>query len=132
MILPRLQAITRQAVYLHCKSRAQLSRRRRVALATTHYVDEVRALSDRLRRYQAAGSALERLELYVEFWANYIPEIYGVAKALLADREADGAAATAWNDRMAAVREILSIVVFDDLIRRRFSDGPSSALRLRF
>jgi len=28
--------------------------------------------------------------------------------------------------------EILSIVVYGDSIRRRFSDGPSSALRLRF
>jgi hypothetical protein len=45
------------------------------------------------------------LEAYVEFWGNYIPEVYGMAKALLAVRETDEAAAAAWDDRMGAVRE---------------------------
>ena len=91
--------ISRQAVYDHFGSRAKL------LVATTHYVDEVRGLSERLRRYRAATTGVERLEAYVEFWGNYIPEVYGVAKALLAARETDEAAAAAWNDRMSAVRE---------------------------
>jgi hypothetical protein len=36
-------------------------------------------------------------------WANYIPEIYGMAKALLALRDTDEAAAAAWDDRMQAL-----------------------------
>jgi hypothetical protein len=48
---------------------------------------------------------VECLEAYVEFWGNYIPEVYGMAKALLAARETDEAAAAAWDDRMGAVRE---------------------------
>ena len=37
-------------------------------------------------------------------WGNYIPEMYGVGKALLAVRETDEAADLAWKDRMTAVR----------------------------
>jgi hypothetical protein len=36
----------------------------------------------------------------VAFWGNYLPEIYESAKALLALRETDEAAAAAWADRM--------------------------------
>jgi AcrR family transcriptional regulator len=91
--------VSRQAVYDHFGSRAKL------LVATTHYVDEVRGLRERRRRFQAATTGVERLEAYVEFWGNYIPEVYGMAKALLAARETDEAAAAAWGDRMAAVRE---------------------------
>ena len=45
------------------------------------------------------------IELYIEFWGGYIPEIYGVAKALLLARDTDEAAAAAWNDRMLAMRD---------------------------
>jgi len=91
--------ISRQAVYDHFGSRAKL------LVATTHYVDEIRGLEERRRRFQAATSGAERLEAYVEFWGNYIPEIYGMARALLAARETDEAASAAWDDRMTAVRE---------------------------
>ncbi len=91
--------VSRQAVYDHFGSRATL------LVATTHYVDEVRGLKERRRRFQAATTGVEHLEAYVEFWGNYIPEVYGMARALLAARETDEAAATAWNDRMGAVRE---------------------------
>jgi AcrR family transcriptional regulator len=90
--------LSRQSVYDHFGSRAKL------LVATTHYVDEVRGLSERRRRFDAATTGVERLEAYVEFWGNFIPEVYGMAKALLAVRETDEAAATAWDDRMGAVR----------------------------
>src|SRR5918999_4261754 len=70
--------ISRQAVYDHFGSRAKL------LVATTHYVDEVRGLRERRRRFREATGGVERLEAYVEFWGNYIPEVYGMAKALLA------------------------------------------------
>lgn len=89
--------VSRQAVYLHFASRAEL------LVSTARYLDEVCGLEERLRRYRATTVGVERLEAYVEFWGNYIPEIYGVAKALLAVRETDKAAATAWDDRMDAV-----------------------------
>ncbi len=90
--------VSRQAVYLHFGSWADLM------VATARYGDEVRGLDERLRRYRAATTGVERLEAYVEFWGNYIPEIYGIARALLAARETDEAVAAAWDDRMGVVR----------------------------
>jgi AcrR family transcriptional regulator len=86
--------ISRQAVYLHFGSRSGL------LIATVRYVDEVLGLSERLRPLYADQSSAKRLDAYVAFWGNYIPEIYGLAKALLNVREADEAAAAAWEDRM--------------------------------
>jgi AcrR family transcriptional regulator len=91
--------VSRQAVYLHFGSRAELM------VATARYGDEVRGLDERLRRYRAATTGVERLEAFVEFWGNYIPEIYGIARALLAARETDEAVAAAWDDRMGVVHE---------------------------
>ena len=91
--------VARQAVYDHFGSRAKL------LVETTHYVDEVRGLEERRRRFREATTGVGCLEAYVEFWGNYIPEVYGMAKALLVARETDEAAAAAWDDRMSAVRE---------------------------
>ena len=88
--------MSRQAVYLHFGSRAGL------LIATTHYVDKVLGAEDRLKPVMAAQTGAEILEAYVEFWGNYIPVIYGLAKALLQVRDTDEAAAAAWNDRMEA------------------------------
>jgi AcrR family transcriptional regulator len=96
--IAKAAGISRQAVYLHFSTRTELM------VATTHYVDEVRGLNDRLAHYEAAVTGIEILEEYVEFWGNYIPEIYGIAKALIAVYETDEAAAAAWDDRMNAVR----------------------------
>jgi AcrR family transcriptional regulator len=96
--IAKAAGVSRQAVYDHFGSRAKL------LVATTHYVDEVRGLQERRRRFHPASTGVERLEAYVEFWGNYIPEVYGMAKALLAARETDEAAATAWDDRMGVVR----------------------------
>jgi AcrR family transcriptional regulator len=86
-------------VYDHFGSRAKL------LVETTHYVDGVRGLEERRRHFREATTGVGRLEAYVEFWGNYIPEVYGMAKALLVARETDEAAAAAWDDRMSAVRE---------------------------
>jgi len=91
--------ISRQAVYLHFASRAEL------LVATTRYLDEVLDLDRRLAPSRAANTGVERLALYIEFWGHYIPEIYGVAKALLLAQDADAAAAAAWKDRMLAMRD---------------------------
>lgn len=97
--------ISRQAVYLHFDSRAELM------VATARYGDEVRGLDERLSRYRAATGGVERLETYIEFWGNYIPEIYGIVRALLAARETDEAVAAAWDDRMGVVYEACRNIV---------------------
>ncbi len=91
--------ISRQAVYLHFPSRTEL------LVATTRYLDEVLDVDSRLAPSRAARTGVERLTLYIECWGNYIPDIYGVAKALLLAQETDEAAAAAWNDRMLAMRD---------------------------
>src|SRR5215212_11298248 len=104
--------ILRQAVYNHFGSRAELM------VETARYGDEVRGLDERLRRYRAATGGVERLEAFVEFWGNYIPEIHGIARALLAARETDAAVAAAWDDRMGVVQEACS-----DIVGRLQRDG---------
>jgi AcrR family transcriptional regulator len=91
--------ISRQAVYLHFKSRTDL------LVAATRYLDSKLDIDDRLAPSRAATSGVERLTLYIECWGNYIPDIYGVAKALLLARDSDAAAAAAWDDRMEAMRD---------------------------
>ena len=97
--IARESGISRQAVYLHFASRAEL------LIATTKYRDKVLDLDRRLAPSRAARSGVDRLALYIECWGNYIPEIYGVAKALLLAQDTDDAAAAAWQDRMLAMRD---------------------------
>jgi AcrR family transcriptional regulator len=91
--------VSRQAVYLHFGSRADL------LVATVRHVDEVLGLEERLKKVNTAGSGAEILDALVEFWGNYIPEIHGLAKALLAVYETDEDAAAAWDDRMAVLHQ---------------------------
>ena len=97
--IAKAAGISRQAVYLHFASRAEL------LVAATRYLDEVLDVDRRLAPSRAATSGAERLALYIDCWGHYIPEIYGVAKALLLAQETDEAAAAAWNDRMLAMRD---------------------------
>ena len=90
--------ISRQAVYLHFPTRAEL------LVATTRYLDEVKHVDDRLAASRSAATGVERLSAFIEAWGNYIPEIYGVGKALLAMENTDEEASAAWSDRMQAVR----------------------------
>lgn len=90
--------ISRQAVYLHFQTRADL------LIATTRYLDKVKNVDKQLAASRNAASGLERLDAFIEAWGNYIPEIYGIAKALFAMQDSDEAAKLAWADRMQAVR----------------------------
>jgi len=90
--------ISRQAVYLHFDTRATL------LIETARYIDEVNDVESRLAPSRAAKSGNLRLDAYVESWGNYMPEIYGIAKAFWAMGDADEAASAAWQDRMNAVR----------------------------
>lgn len=91
--------ISRQAVYLHFSTRAEL------LIATTHYLDELKGSEERLVASRTAPTGVDRLDAFIEAWGNYIPEIYGIAKALLAMKDSDEAAAKAWGERMQDVRE---------------------------
>ena len=97
--IARETGISRQAVYLHFASRAEL------LIAAIRYHGDKLDVDGQLAPSRAAKSGRERLDLYIEFWGNYIPEIYGLAKALLLAQDSDAAAAAAWKDRMVAMRD---------------------------
>lgn len=90
--------ISRQAVYLHFPTRAELM------IAAVRYLDGIYGLDDEVRRFREAQTGPEILDAFVEFWGNYVPKIYGVAKALMALRDVDDAAAATWKDRMDSVK----------------------------
>lgn len=96
--IARETGVSRQAVYLHFPSRGDLM------IAAVRHLDDVYGLDEKVKRFREAQTGIEVLEAFIEFWGNYIPKIYGVAKALMAIRETDEAAAAAWRDRMESVR----------------------------
>ena len=105
--IAKAAGISRQAIYLHFDTRTALMS------ATAIHVDVVKGLDERLKAVLSANSAMEALEAYVDVWGNYVPEIYGLAKALLAARETDEAAAIAWDERMACLRDGCREIIAD-------------------
>ena len=103
--IAKASGMSRQALYLHFASRTEL------LIATTHYVDDVKGLEKRLQRLQSAKSGSERLRRLVLEWGNYIPEIYGVSKALMMSRDNDEAAAAAWVDIMGCLHDVCGQIV---------------------
>lgn len=103
--IAKATGISRQALYLHFDSRTEL------LIATTHYVDEVKGLEQRLRKLQSAKSGEEMLRSCVHIWGNYIPEIYSVSKALMMTKDNDEAAAAAWVDIMGCLRDVCEQVI---------------------
>jgi len=97
--IAKAAGISRQAVYLHFASRTEL------LIAATLYLDELLDVDARLAPSRTAETGVERLRLYIEVWGNYIPEIYGVGKALMMAQDTDEAAAAAWRDRMIAMKD---------------------------
>ncbi|MFW2545224.1 TetR/AcrR family transcriptional regulator [Primorskyibacter sp. 2E107] len=89
--------ISRQALYLHYPNRADL------LIAVTRYIDEAKAVDAQLAESRKAQGAA-RLDAYIAAWGGYIPEIYGVGRALMAMADSDAEAREAWTDRMAAMR----------------------------
>lgn len=103
--IAKTAGVSRQAVYLHFASRTEL------LVSATRFLDDKLNLEDRLNFVREAASARERLARYVSFWGDYIPSIYGVAKALMASRNIDEAADAAWDDRMSALKSGCEAVV---------------------
>jgi AcrR family transcriptional regulator len=103
--IARAAGVSRQAVYLHFGSRTEL------LVATARYLDERLQLPTRLQQVFHAKGGAEGIDAYTAFWAGYIPEIYGLAKALLIMRDTDEAAAAAWADRMAALHQGCRMVI---------------------
>lgn len=118
--------ISRQAVYLHFPTRAEL------LIATTRHIDAVKDVDGRLAAIRAAATGPMRLDAYIEAWGNYIPEIHGVARALMAMQDSDDEARAAWDDRMQAVRDgcraAVEALKADDLLAPELSAKQATDL----
>lgn len=97
--IAKAAGVSRQALYLHFPTRAEL------LVETTRYIDVVKKVDERLVPSRTATTGVTRLDAFIEAWGNYIPEIYAGVRALLAMQDTDEAAALAWGDRMRALRE---------------------------
>lgn len=98
--IAKAAGISRQAVYLHFDSRTDLM------IATMNYVDEIKGLNDRLAQLQTARTGEDSLELLVDIWGGYIPEIFGLAKAMMMTRDTDEDMAAAWNNVMGCLKDV--------------------------
>ncbi|MEM9278743.1 MAG: TetR/AcrR family transcriptional regulator [Pseudomonadota bacterium] len=97
--IAKASGVSRQAVYLHFPTRADL------LVAAARYIDQEANIDLRLEASRSAESGIYRLEAFITAWANYIPVVYGVAKALLVMKDnGDTEAKAAWDDRMRALR----------------------------
>ena len=96
--IAKAAGISRQALYLHFPTRAEL------LVAATRHIDSVKNVDARLADSRAATSGRERLVAFISAWGGYIPEIHGMSVALRAMQDSDAEAAAAWDDRMQAVR----------------------------
>ncbi|TWU62189.1 MULTISPECIES: TetR/AcrR family transcriptional regulator [Crateriforma] len=89
--------VSRQAIYLNFESRSDLM------IATVQYGDRINNAASQVQPWRdAEGTA--KLDAWIKFWGNYLPQIFGVAKALMIAKETDEAAAAAWDNRMTDVR----------------------------
>ena len=91
--------VSRQAVYLHFGSKAEL------LVATAQHVDELVGIYELLRPVREAKTALEALDAGVAAYAAIEPQIYDVASIGYAARRSNEAAEAAWQDRMAFRRQ---------------------------
>ncbi len=96
--IAKAAGISRQALYLHFPTRAEL------LVATTRHIDSVKMVDERLAESRAATGGRERLRAFIRAWGGYIPEIHGMSVALRAMRDSDEEAVAAWDERMQAVR----------------------------
>lgn len=90
--------VTRMTVYRHFASRTQL------LIATVRHVDEDEGSVTRFAVVADCASGVEALQCWVDAWADYVPHIHPVARALLSARDSDPDAAEAWADRATALR----------------------------
>ena len=122
----KLADVSRQAVYLHFKSRSELM------IATVQYGDIVLNHADYIQAWQEATGGLAKLDAWVSSFGSYIPQVYGAAKALMIWRDSDEAAEAAWQDRMSEVRNAcrmsVDALVEDGLLSAEFTPETATDL----
>jgi len=96
--IARGAGVSRQAIYLHFKSKSDL------LVAMAQHGDESVGIPEILRPVREAKTALEALDEAVAAYAAIQPRIYDIASVTYAARRSDPAAEAVWQDRMASRR----------------------------
>ncbi len=91
--------LSRQAVYLHFNSKADL------LVATAQYLDSQVGTEEFLRPVFEAKDAVQAMDRAVEAYAAIEPLIYDAAIMIYAQRGSEPAAENAWQDRMEFRRQ---------------------------
>ena len=90
--------VSRQAVYLHFRSRGQLF------LGLVHQMDEETQIRTHLATALEADDPVEALRGFLSVWLRFADAIQPVATVLLSTRTTDADAWMAWDDRMKDLR----------------------------
>lgn len=118
--IAKAAGISRQALYLHFKTRSDLM------IATTQFMDDELDVGRRLKKYRTATDPIEKIKAYVTAWAGHMEDIQGMARALLALSPTDDEARAAWNERMDAIHTQCRIMT-DALAKEGRLQPPLSA-----
>jgi AcrR family transcriptional regulator len=97
--IAREARISRQALYLHFASRADL------LVEATRHLDRKTRSDEKLAPSRSATTGTERLDAFVIAWTSYLPVIANSARTLLYLGETDPEARDAWAKRMQDMRE---------------------------
>ena len=95
----RNAGVSRQALYLHFKSKSEL------LVAMAQYNDENLNVPELIRIGVEADTALESLDSGIQAYGVIEPQIYEIANLVYSARRSDEAADAVWHDRMAYRRE---------------------------
>lgn len=90
--IARAADVSRQAVYLEFENRSRL------VADTREFVDQEYGVEEKLAVILQNTSATAKLQAYIAFWADYLPNIYGLARAMQLGSATDEAAALAWQE----------------------------------
>lgn len=96
---------SRQAIYRHFGSRAGLLK------AVLADVDERGDAQESVETILGAENAHAVIHNLVAWWASYVAGFAGIARSVLAGRDADPELAAAWEDRMDALLGVCRLVV---------------------
>ena len=96
--IARDASVSRQAVYLHFRSKPEL------LVAMAEYGDREAGVPEILSRLSQATTPAEIVNAGVAAYAEIQPRIHDIATVVYAARQSDPAAEAAWQNRMAARR----------------------------
>lgn len=124
--IAKAAGVSRQALYLHFTSRAEL------LVEVTFYLDRIYGTEVRLAPSRAAKNGRERLRAFLTAWADYLPLVAPTLRALTAMSLSDAEASTALTQRMTDLHEgceaAIAALSRDGVLSSDFSIADASDL----